>query len=143
QAARPPPPPPPPPPLPSAAAREPLPATVSEPLWLAIRGNLTTLADALTWAEIVGGSLAPVLEDPTFLGEAPPRAPAPGAVGRDDVEGVDGRGFGRNPAQGPGAVPSAPARPHGTRDWARDGQAPAPDRPRPSVGAGQPGSGLR
>ena len=56
--------------LPYAAVRERLPATVSEPLWLAIRGNLTTLADALTWAEIVGGALAPVLEDPTFLGEA-------------------------------------------------------------------------
>ena len=55
--------------------RERLPATVSEQLWLAVRGNLTTLADALTWAEIVGGSLAPVLEDPSFLDEAAARLP--------------------------------------------------------------------
>jgi glutamyl-tRNA synthetase len=61
--------------LPYAAVRERLPATVSEPLWLAVRGNLTTLADARTWAEIVGGSLAPVLEDPSFLEEAAARLP--------------------------------------------------------------------
>jgi glutamyl-tRNA synthetase len=61
--------------LPYAAVRERLPATVSEPLWLAVRGNLTTLADALGWAEIVDGSLVPVLEDPIFLEEAAARLP--------------------------------------------------------------------
>jgi len=61
--------------LPYAAVRERLPATVSEPLWLAVRGNLTTLADALAWAEIVDGSLVPVLEDPIFLEEAAARLP--------------------------------------------------------------------
>ena len=122
--------------LPYAAVRERLPATVSEPLWLAVRGNLTTLADALTWAEIVGGSLAPVLEDPSFLGRGR-GAPAARAVGRDDVEGMDGRGLGGDPAQGPGAVPSAPACAHGARDRAGDGQAPAADRPRQGGGAAQ------
>ena len=33
------------------------------------------MADAQTWAEIVGGSLAPVLEDPGFLEEAAARLP--------------------------------------------------------------------
>ena len=61
--------------LPYAAVRERLPATVSEPLWLAVRGNLTRLGDAQTWADIVGGSLAPGLEDPGFLEEAAARLP--------------------------------------------------------------------
>ena len=61
--------------LPYAAVRERLPVTFNEPLWLAVRGNLTTLADAQTWAEIVDGPLAPVLEDPSFLGEAASRLP--------------------------------------------------------------------
>ena len=38
-------------------------------------GNLTTLGEALAWAEIVEGSLVPVLEDPVFLGEAAARLP--------------------------------------------------------------------
>jgi len=45
-------------------------------LWLAVRGNLVTLADAAAWAEVVLGSLAPVLEDPAFLEEAAARLPA-------------------------------------------------------------------
>ena len=36
----------------------------------------TTLADAATWADIVNGPLAPVLEDPPFLEEAAARLPA-------------------------------------------------------------------
>ena len=51
-------------------------ANVGEALWLAVRGNLATLADAATWADIVDGSLAPVLEDPPFLEEAAARLPA-------------------------------------------------------------------
>jgi glutamyl-tRNA synthetase len=45
-------------------------------LWLAVRGNLVTLADAAAWAQVVVGPLAPVLEDPAFLGEAAARLPA-------------------------------------------------------------------
>jgi glutamyl-tRNA synthetase len=56
--------------------RDRLPPNVNEALWLAVRGNLTTLADAATWADIVNGSLAPVLEDPPFLAEAAARLPA-------------------------------------------------------------------
>ena len=62
--------------LPYAAVRDRLPPNVGEALWLAVRGNLTTLADAATWADIVDGSLAPVLEDPPFLEEAAARLPA-------------------------------------------------------------------
>jgi glutamyl-tRNA synthetase len=62
--------------LPYEAVRERLPPMVGEALWLAIRGNLTTLADAASWAGIIDGPLAPVLEDPIFLQEAAARLPA-------------------------------------------------------------------
>jgi len=62
--------------LPYAAVRDRLPNSVGEAFWLAVRGNLTTLADAATWAVIVDGSLVPVLEDPIFLEEAAARLPA-------------------------------------------------------------------
>jgi len=58
-----------------AAVRDRLPAGFSEKLWLAVRGNLATLADACAWAEVVEGALVPVLEDPTFLAEAAARLP--------------------------------------------------------------------
>jgi glutamyl-tRNA synthetase len=61
--------------LPYAAVRDRLPAGFSEALWLAVRGNLSTLADATDWAEVAGGSLAPVLEDPAFLQEAAAHLP--------------------------------------------------------------------
>ena len=52
------------------AVRDRLPADVTEPLWLAVRGNLATLADATAWAEVVQGPITPMLEDPAFLQEA-------------------------------------------------------------------------
>ena len=61
---------------PYEAVRERLPATVGEALWLAVRGNLATLADAASWAEVVDGPLAPVIEDATFLEEAAAKLPA-------------------------------------------------------------------
>ena len=79
--------------LPYAAVRDRLPPDDPAKLfWLAVRGNLATLADAETWAAIVDGSLAPVLEDPRL-----PRAEAAAtlagrAVDRGDLEGLDGRG---------------------------------------------------
>jgi glutamyl-tRNA synthetase len=62
--------------LPYAAVRDRLPPSVDEALWLAVRGNLVTLADAAAWAEVVAGSLTPVLEDPAFLEDAAARLPA-------------------------------------------------------------------
>jgi glutamyl-tRNA synthetase len=62
--------------LPYDTVRDRLPKNVGEGFWLAVRGNLATLADAAAWAEIVDGSLAPVLEDPAFLDEAAARLPA-------------------------------------------------------------------
>jgi glutamyl-tRNA synthetase len=62
--------------LPYEAVRDRLPPHVGEAFWLAVRGNLATLADAVAWAEVVAGPLAPVLEDAIFLGEAAARLPA-------------------------------------------------------------------
>lgn len=41
-----------------------------EAFWLAVRGNLGTLADAETWWRVVGGPLSPVIEDATFCASA-------------------------------------------------------------------------
>lgn len=38
-----------------------------EAFWLAVRGNLTKLADAGTWWGVVCGPLTPLIEDPEFL----------------------------------------------------------------------------
>ncbi|UYN96912.1 MAG: glutamate--tRNA ligase [Enhydrobacter sp.] len=54
--------------MPYAAVRER--AAVDEALWLAVRGNLSTLADLKTWREVVEGPIAPAIEDARFLAEA-------------------------------------------------------------------------
>jgi glutamyl-tRNA synthetase len=61
--------------MPYEAARGRVPATVTEALWLAVRGNLSKLGDASEWAEVVYGLLTPRLEDPPFLREAAARLP--------------------------------------------------------------------
>ena len=122
--------------LPYAAVRERLPATVGEPLWLAVRGNLTTLADALTWAEIVAARWRRCWRTRSSS-RRPRHALPPEPWDETTWKAVDGRGLGGDPAQGPGAVPSAAARAHGARDRAGDGQAPAADRPRQGGGAAQ------
>ncbi|MAL79563.1 MAG: glutamate--tRNA ligase [Sneathiella sp.] len=38
-----------------------------EDFWLAVRGNLTTLADAKSWWQVVTGPIEPVIEDADFL----------------------------------------------------------------------------
>jgi len=45
-------------------------ADLGEPFWLAVRGNLATLADVADWAEVVRGPVTPQLEDAAFLAEA-------------------------------------------------------------------------
>ena len=119
--------------LPYAAVRDRLPPNVGEALWLAVRGNLTTLADAETWADIVDGSLAPVLEDPPFLEEAAARLPAEPWTEATWKEWT-GAVSSATGAQGPRAVPSVAARADGARDRAGDGETAAADRP----GEGQP-----
>jgi glutamyl-tRNA synthetase len=37
-----------------------------EPLWLAIRGNLTKLDEAKLWWQVVQGPVTPVIADPAF-----------------------------------------------------------------------------
>ena len=48
---------------------------VSEALWLAVRGNLTTLDDAKIWVEVVQRSIAPTIEDAGFLADAAAKLP--------------------------------------------------------------------
>lgn len=50
--------------------------TVSEPLWLAIRGNLETLTDAAIWVQVVDGDITPVIEDADFAAKAAALLPA-------------------------------------------------------------------
>jgi len=51
-------------------------ADLGEPFWLAVRGNLATLADVADWAEVVRGPVTPQLEDVAFLTEAAASLPA-------------------------------------------------------------------
>jgi glutamyl-tRNA synthetase len=61
--------------LPYASVRDRMDAGIDEALWSAVRGNLATLADAKTWAEIVKGPIAPTIEDAPFLIEAAGKLP--------------------------------------------------------------------
>jgi len=71
-------------------------------------------------ADIVNGSLVPLLEDPSFLEEAAARLPAEPWT---DATGRNGRvGVGGNQAQRPRAVPSVAAGTDGTRDRPGDGE---------------------
>lgn len=49
---------------------------VGEAFWLAVRGNLATLADTASWAEVVRGPIEPKIEDADFLALAVARLPA-------------------------------------------------------------------
>ncbi len=61
--------------LPFGSVKDRMGEGIDEALWLAVRGNLTTLADAKSWAEIVRGPLAPTIEDAPFLVEAAAKLP--------------------------------------------------------------------
>src|SRR5262245_53235026 len=50
--------------MPYEAIRARLPESLDEAFWLAVRGNLTTLADAKIWAEVVRGPVEPRIEEP-------------------------------------------------------------------------------
>ena len=54
---------------------EDLPEDLGEAFWLAVRGNLMTLADAAGWAEVVRGPIEPKIEDADFLGLAAAQLP--------------------------------------------------------------------
>ena len=47
----------------------------AEALWLAVRGNLSRLDDAALWRQVVGGEVAPIVEDADFLSLAAANAP--------------------------------------------------------------------
>src|SRR5476651_2319017 len=61
--------------MPYADVRERLGADYGETLWLAVRGNLAKLDDAKAWADVVRGTIAPVVEDAAFLVEAAGKLP--------------------------------------------------------------------
>ena len=50
--------------------------TGGEPFWLAVRGNLETLADAVNWQRVVAGPVAPVIENAEFCKAAAASLPA-------------------------------------------------------------------
>jgi glutamyl-tRNA synthetase len=45
-------------------------AGISEPLWMAVRANLTRLDDVAEWATIVSGPMVPVIDDAAFTAAA-------------------------------------------------------------------------
>ncbi len=47
----------------------------AEAFWLAVRGNLARLDDASIWRQVIGGEIAPILEDREFLELAASRLP--------------------------------------------------------------------
>lgn len=47
-----------------------------EAAWLAVRANLTVLADAADWARVIDGPVTPVIEDPAFCRAAADLLPA-------------------------------------------------------------------
>ncbi|MFN3892729.1 MAG: glutamate--tRNA ligase [Beijerinckiaceae bacterium] len=63
----------------------------AEAFWLAVRGNLGTLAEAQEWAQVCFGAIAPVREDPGFLADAAallPSGPFGAHTWRDWTESV-------------------------------------------------------
>ena len=73
---------------PSATASRRSGADGGEAFWLAVRGNLTKVADAAQWWQVVRGPVTPVIEDRAFI-DAAARGAAAGALGRFDLEGLD------------------------------------------------------
>ncbi len=47
----------------------------AEAFWLAVRGNLARLDDASIWRQVIGGEIAPIVEDREFLELAASRLP--------------------------------------------------------------------
>ena len=58
-----------------AARLKELGADGGEAVWLAVRGNLTTLADAALWGQVISGSITPVVEDADFCRRAADQLP--------------------------------------------------------------------
>jgi glutamyl-tRNA synthetase len=69
----------------------------AEAFWLAVRGNLATLAEAAEWRRVTQGAIEPVVEEPSFLAEAAaclPDEPWDGGTWRvwtEKLKGATGR----------------------------------------------------
>ena len=89
----------------------------AEAFWLAVRGNLDTLADAANWWRILGeGPQEPPEfsdDDRAFLEQAFELLPEE-PVERDGLEGLDRQGQASDGPQGQGAVHAAQAGPYWT-----------------------------
>lgn len=94
-------------------------ADLGEPFWLAVRGNLATLAEAQSWVAVVRGPIQPVIEDAAFLAEAAGKLPS---KPWDEATW-------KNWTQGPRALPSATPGAHRPGEGTGDGEAASPDRP--------------
>jgi len=62
--------------MPHAAVCERFPDDLGEAFWLAVRGNLTRLADTAIWTDVVRGPIAPRIEEPAFLADAAKALPS-------------------------------------------------------------------
>jgi glutamyl-tRNA synthetase len=56
--------------LPYAAVADHLPAGADEEFWLAVRGNITRVAEAQAWLRVCEGPLEPIIDDRDFLAAA-------------------------------------------------------------------------
>ena len=101
----------------------------AEALWLAVRGNLLRLDDAVIWRQVAEGEVAPIVEDADYLGLAAACAPE-GAWDQSTWGAWTTRLKERTGRKGRGAV--SPAAPGLDRQGGRTGPRPAPaaDRPR-------------
>jgi glutamyl-tRNA synthetase len=61
--------------LPYETVRARLADDLGEAFWLAVRGNLATLADAAGWVDVIRGPIAPKIEDAAFLSDAATKLP--------------------------------------------------------------------
>ena len=79
----------------------------AEPLWLAVRGNLLRLEDAVIWRQVAEGDVAPIAEDTDYLKLAASCAPEDPWTSR---HGARGRRGSKRPAaarDGPSFTPCA------------------------------------
>ena len=78
--------------MPHASVRDRLPADVGEALWLAVRGNLSTLDDVMLWKQVVDGPIAPVIEDAALAAGKLPAGPWDEATWKSWTSGLGRKG---------------------------------------------------
>ena len=112
-----------------------------EAFWLAIRGNLTKLADAIGWWQVVAGEITPVIENATFTTAAAGLLP-PEPWDQYDVEHLHQRRESCHRRERPCAVPPATAGIDRPRRRPGAEEPAAADRTRPGGAQADGASGL-